>query len=133
MDENDAKQFGEYIRRHRKENRSSSRGLAEKAGIDIATLVRLEQGKYRAPRPDTLKGLAIALGLPLADIFARANYVVPYDLPGMTQYLRTKYGALPDEALAAVDTYFQQLMDEHGLDPNGPLAYEDEAAEGTAS
>ena len=126
MDENSAKRFGDYLRRHRKEQKLTSRGLAEKAGIDIATLVRLEQGKYRTPRPDTLKGLASALGLPLADVFAMADYVVPYDLPTMTPYLRAKYGSLPEEAITSMDDYFQQLLDQYGLNLKGPLASEDE-------
>lgn len=129
MDENSAKQFGDYLRRHRKEQKLTSRGLAERAGIDIATLVRLEQGKYRTPRPDTLKGLASALGRPLADVFTMAGYVVPYDLPTMTHYLRTKYGSLPEEAITSMDDYFQQLLGQYGLNLNGPLAYEDETTE----
>lgn len=129
MDENSARRFGDYLRRHRKEQKLTSRGLAEKAGIDIATLVRLEQGKYRTPRPDTLKGLASALGLPLADVFAMAGYVVPYDLPTMTHYLRAKYDTLPEEAIASMDDYFQALLDQYGLNLNGPLALEDETTE----
>lgn len=126
MDEKAAKQFGDYLRRQRQERKLTSRGLADKAGIDIATLVRLEQGKYRTPRPDTLRGLAAALGVPLADLFSMANYVVPYDLPSMPEYLHAKYQTLPDEAISAMDAYLKQLIDQHGLDVDGPREHEDE-------
>ena len=133
MDETSAKRFGDYLRRHRKDQKLTSRGLAEKAGIDIATLVRLEQGKYRTPRPDTLKGLATALGQPLADVFAMADYVVPYDLPTMTPYLRAKYADLPEEAISSMDAYFQTLLDQYGLDLNGPAAHEDDTTKHSES
>jgi transcriptional regulator with XRE-family HTH domain len=126
MDENGAKRFGDYIRRHRKQQKLTSRGLAERADIDIATVVRLEQGKYRTPRPKTLEGLSSALELPLADVFAMADYVLPYDLPTMTPYLKARYGFLPEEAISSLDAYFRTLLDKYGLDLNGPAAREDE-------
>lgn len=40
--------------------------------------------------------------------------------------LRTRYG-LPEDAIASVDEYIQKLIDERGLDPNGPAPFEDES------
>ncbi len=128
MDQIRAQQFGQYIQDERKQVRLSARGLCRAAGIDIATLVRLEQGKLKSPRPTTLTSLADALGLPHADVFAMAGYSVPYDLPSLTAFLRSKYTALPEYAVAEIDNYFQQTMDKHGIDLNGPLPGEDEDA-----
>jgi transcriptional regulator with XRE-family HTH domain len=132
MNETMARQFGEYLHEQRSKQHLTIRALAARAGVDTATLVRLEHGKYRAPRPDTLKGIATALGLPLADVFALANYVVPYDLPSFSPYLRAKYGDLPAAAIADLDSYFRDLVDQHHLDLKGPAPGEDEDHSGKA-
>jgi transcriptional regulator with XRE-family HTH domain len=132
MNETTARQFGDYLRKHRTDQHLSVRALATRAGIDHATLVHLEHGKYRTPRPDTLKGIATALGLPMADVFALANYVVPYDLPSFSPYLRAKYGDLPAAAIADLDSYFRDLVDQHHLDLKGPAPGEDEDHSGKA-
>ncbi|MCA1605051.1 MAG: helix-turn-helix domain-containing protein [Acidobacteria bacterium] len=126
MDQDTARRFGEFIRQLREKRRLSVRELASKSGIDSGGLTRLEHGRILAPRPDKLKALATALEVPLADMFAMAGYTVPYDLPSLAPYLRARYGHLPEETLSAVNDYLERLIDEHGLDPNGPLAFEDE-------
>lgn len=128
MKQDTAHRFGEYIRRLRKERKHSIRGLASRAGLNSGELSRLENGK-RNPQPDTLKALATALGVPLADMFAMADYIIPYDLPSMAPYLRARYGHLPEETLSAVNNYLERLIDEHDLDPAGPLDLEDEPSE----
>lgn len=120
-----AQKFGAYIKRLRTEQRLSIRGLANKVGMDSGALTRLEHGKV-SPKPNTLKSLAIALQVPLADMFVMAGYVIPYDLPSITPYLRARYSSLPEEAIASANDYLQKLIDEHGLDPRGPVALEDE-------
>jgi transcriptional regulator with XRE-family HTH domain len=129
MNQDAAQRFGQYIRQLREERKLSIRGLASEAGVDSGALTRLEHGKVRAPQPDTLKALAMALDVPLADMFAMADYIVPYDLPGMAPYLRARYGHLPEETLKEINNYLERLIDEHGLDPGGPLAFEDEPSE----
>ena len=54
--------------------------------------------------------------------------MIPYDLPSIAPYLQARYGHLPEETLASANDYFQRLIDEHGLDPNGPVALEDKAS-----
>lgn len=121
-------QFGAYIKRLRTQQKLSIRALADKIGMDSGALTRLEHGKV-SPKPNTLKSLAIALQVPLADMFVMAGYVIPYDLPSITPYLRARYGSLPEEAIASADDYLQKLIDEHGMDPRGPVALEDETNE----
>ncbi|HEU0087708.1 MAG TPA: helix-turn-helix transcriptional regulator [Pseudonocardiaceae bacterium] len=126
MNQDASQQFGKHIRHLRKQRKLSIRGLANKAGIDSGALTRLEHGKVQAPQPHTLTALAAALQVPLADLFAMAGYVIPYDLPSIAPYLNARYSFLPEEARASVNDYLQGLIDEHGLDPEGPAAFEDE-------
>lgn len=102
-----------------------SRELAAEAGVDSAYISRLEKGFYQSPRPDKLRGIAKALGIPLSDLFAMADYVT-YDLPNFGPYLRAKYGNLPEEAVTALDAYFDRITADHGLNPAGPAPGEDE-------
>lgn len=127
MDQDKAIAFGEHIKQLREHKKLSVRGLAAKAGVDDGALSRIENGK-RLPQAGTLKALASALDVPLADLFVAAGHIIPYDLPSITPYLRARYGQLPEEAIASLDSYLKQLIDEHGLDPNGPRDLEDETS-----
>jgi len=126
MKEEQARRLGEYIKKQRTEKGMGGRELAREAGVDTAYIVRLEKGHYHSPRPDTLRGIAKALGIPLADLFAMADYVMPYDLPNFGPYLRAKYGDLPEETVAALDSYFDRITADHGIDLTGPAPGEDE-------
>jgi len=126
MNNDTARTFGEYIKRLRQRQNLSMRGLASEAGIDSGALSRIEHGKIGTPQPDTLKALATALQVSLADVFAMAGYVVPYDLPSITPYLHARYSHLPEDTLTSIDDYLNKLIDEHGLDPSGPRDLEDE-------
>ncbi|HEU5156155.1 MAG TPA: helix-turn-helix transcriptional regulator [Streptosporangiaceae bacterium] len=129
MKQNAENQLGNYLKRLREERGLSIRGLARQAGIHDTGLVRIERGDIRTPRPEKLRRLAMALEVPLADLLAMAGYVVPYDLPSLTPYLRARYGHLPEASLTSIDNYLKQLIDEHDLDPRGPNGFEDEASE----
>jgi transcriptional regulator with XRE-family HTH domain len=131
MEQDATPDLGKYIKRLREDRGLSVRGLATKAGLHNGALSRIENGK-RAPAIDTLKAIATALDVPLMDMFAISGHLTPYDLPSITPYLRARYGHLPKDSLAAIDTYLKRLIDEHDLDPKGPLGYEDEANESSA-
>lgn len=88
----------------------SARTLAARANIDSGGLARLEWGKVSTPRPRTLRNLALALNISLADLFTRAGYVIPQDLPDIDMYLRLKYQYLPDESLDAILREVQRLI-----------------------
>ncbi|MBJ6647131.1 hypothetical protein DD630_05870 [Streptomyces sp. BSE7F] len=117
-------QFGEYLRGLRQSKGLGVRELARRAELDAGGITRIEQGKI-FPTLDTLKALATALEVPPSDLFTMAGYVIPSDLPSMSTYLRTRYG-LPEDAIASVDEYVQKLMQEKGLNPDGPAPFEDE-------
>lgn len=109
MNQEQAHDFGAYIRHTREANQLSIRGLATQAGIDDRCLAHIEHGDIHAPRPDTLRGLAVALHLSLADLFALAGYTIPQDLPCIETYLRTKYSALSDANIIAISQQVEVL------------------------
>ncbi len=122
-----AKRLGQTLRARREELGLSSRQLAEQAGMNDATIVRIEQGAFAAPRPDKLSRIAEALGLSLADVFALADYAVPDDLPSFQPYLRSKYRDMPAGAVDDLGKAFQRIVRKHGYQPDGPRDGEDEA------
>src|SRR3954469_7886301 len=55
--------FATLLRRHRRRVGASQRELAERAGLSVATVRDLEQGRTRQPQPSSVRALATALGL----------------------------------------------------------------------
>ncbi len=130
MDKGEAKRLGQHLRDAREALKLSSRALAERAGVTDATIVRIELGEFAAPSPDKLARMANALGLPLEDVYALADYAAPRQLPNLSPYLRTKYRDLPDETAAQIEAYAQRLAKKHGVDLRGPAPGEDEIETG---
>lgn len=108
--------LGSLVERHRKAARRTKRDVAREAGIDIATYIRLEQGRYASPSPITLKGVARALGIPVLELFAAAEYVTPHDLIEMAEYARTKTDLLPGEAENMLADLIARTIEEHGIE-----------------
>lgn len=108
MGPQDAKRLGAAIRRHRIAAGLSQNKLAELADQQLerrasdgekqtlrnSTILRLEDGKIRAPRPDLITAIAHVLNVDAADYFALAGYTTPNELPDLATYLRTKYPTL---------------------------------------
>lgn len=126
MDKDQARRLGRHLRQARDALHLSSRGLAARTGLTDATIVRIELGEFAAPSPDKLARMANALGLPLEDVYALADYAAPRQLPSLSPYLRTKYRDLPDEAAEQIAAYAQRLAKRHGVDLTGPAPGEDE-------
>jgi transcriptional regulator with XRE-family HTH domain len=129
VESDQVKRLGELLRNRRESLGLSQRQIAERAGVNDATIVRIEHDEINAPAPDKLSRIAEALGLPLADVFALARYVVPNELPSFTPYLRTRYHGMPDAAIADLDDAFARIVKQHGYRPEGPTAGEDETPE----
>lgn len=129
MSPEQARALGDFLREHRAALDLSTRQVAERSGTDQATIVRLEQGAFVEPRPDTLRAVAEALGVSLADVFALADYVIPSDLPAFTPYLRSKYRDLPRPAVEQLERSFRRIAKRHGYQPEGPAPGEDEQPE----
>jgi len=127
-----AKQLGRYLRREREAHGLSARDLARRSGVPDSTIIRIEQGLIASPRPDKLSKIARALGLSLAEVYARADYTVPADLPTLRPYLRAKYRDLPPEAIEQIEQYAERLARRHGVNLSGPAPGEDEQLGGSA-
>lgn len=124
MDEDQAKELGRYLRRHREAAGLSFRQLAAAVDIDPAQLVRLERGGVAFPRADLLGRIASELRLPVADVLTLAGYPTSRQLPNLRPYMRAKYRNLPPEAVDEVEAFIEDLAKRHG--GNGPASGEDE-------
>lgn len=71
--------FGEELRKIRKENGLSIRKTGELTGISHAYLSQIENGKRPKPKPDIIKKLSKALNVNYVDLMEKAGYFE--DLP----------------------------------------------------
>lgn len=126
MEPEQAEELGRFLRNRRVELGLSTRQLSAESGVNDATIVRIELGQFAAPSPDKLARLTEALGLKLADVFARADYVAPSELPSFAPYLRSKYRELPSGAVDELERYLARLAKRHGVVLEGPAPGEDE-------
>ena len=120
MNPEQSKALGALLKERRQQLGFSTYQVAQAAGARNSTVVRFEQGKFAAPSPEKLARFAEMLGIPLADVYARAGYLVPDELPSFDPYLDAKYGGLPESALAELRDHFKTLIDRHGFSDNQP-------------
>ena len=121
MNQEQSQALGALLRQKRQELGYSTYQLAKAAGVDQSVVVRFEQGKFAAPRPDKLARFAQLLGLSLADVYARAGYLVPDELPSFSAYLSAKYPELPETATAELRALFEELTTRHGVLAEAPI------------
>jgi len=114
----DAVRLGRYIQGQREARGLSGRALARAAGIDKASLHRIERGDILSPASHVLMGLAQALEVDLADLYLEAGLPLPKKLPSMKPYLRAKYD-LPEQAIAQIAEYVDLLTERYGKDQEG--------------
>jgi transcriptional regulator with XRE-family HTH domain len=135
MNQEQSRALGALLRQKRQELGYSMTQLAHAAGVPDSTVLRFERGEFAAPRPDKLARFASLLGIGLADLYAKAGYLVPDELPSFDFYLSAKYPDLPDEATTELVHRFDQLMADHGLTSIAPIHTEelpaDDAVGGT--
>jgi DNA-binding SARP family transcriptional activator/DNA-binding XRE family transcriptional regulator len=82
--------FGSLVRMYRHEAQLTQRELAAKAGLSIAALRDFEQGRRHRPRPNSLAGLATALGLSSDEAAGLAQAAtVPRRRPELTVPVRS--------------------------------------------
>jgi transcriptional regulator with XRE-family HTH domain len=112
MNEKQAQVLGALLRAKRKELGYSTYKLAEAAGVSNSTVVRFELGRFAAPSPEKLAKFAEALGLNLSDVYTKAGYVVPSDLPNFEIYLGSKYPELSKAAIKHLKTELEELQTE---------------------
>jgi transcriptional regulator with XRE-family HTH domain len=108
MIDSDPTRLGSTLRRRRITAGLTLREVAERTGMTISTISRLEVGEIETPKPEHLQRLARALDIEIEELYGEAGYLIPENLPELAPYLRSKYG-LPDQAVAALDEYFQAM------------------------
>ena len=107
----------------------STAEVARRAGVDVGTVWRIEQGQIANPRPESLQAIGEVLGIPASDLFAVAGWVPSKELPTIHPYLRTKYRELPADAMEEIEAHFAAVAKRHGISFNqneGPINGEDE-------
>ena len=119
MDEHQALRLGRFLRTRREHLSLTARQVAAKSGVHDTTVVRLEQGAFRAPRPETLRHIAASLDLSLADVYALADYSPPEDLPALGPYLQATYRELPPASVRRIEKYVRRLVARHAAEAAG--------------
>jgi transcriptional regulator with XRE-family HTH domain len=100
--------LGTYVQRLRHERNLSLRALAARAGVDLAWLSRLENGRIASPDARLLWRIARALNTEVADLYLEAGFGDARGLPGFAPYLRAKYH-LSDQAIAELEAHFERF------------------------
>src|SRR4051794_1686219 len=109
MTPQEATQLADLLRRHRQRQHLTAREVARRAGVDVGTVTRLEQGLILSPRAENLRAIGEALHIPAADLFAAAAWLPEGELPTFRPYLRSKYRDLPPEAIAEIESAFERI------------------------
>ena len=124
MTPNQAQALARLLRSHREKAGISASELARRAGVDKGTVTRIELGQIPSPKADNLRAIAEAIGLSASDVFTAAGWVPAHELPTMRPYLRTKYRAMPAEAVAEIEAYADRVAREYGVsfDPADPTS-----------
>ncbi len=80
--ENMEKRLGQRVRELRKKQKMSQTELAEKAGVALMTISRLERGEHD-PHMRTLWRIARSLGVPVVELIRSAGYAQNEEDAGM--------------------------------------------------
>jgi len=67
--------LGQQLRSVREEKRMTQRDIAERSGVAMDVISRLENAHYRSPGLRTLIRVATALGTPLGRLFAESDHL----------------------------------------------------------
>jgi transcriptional regulator with XRE-family HTH domain len=119
-------QLAALLKQKREELGLSGSEVARRAGVDVGTIWRIEHGQIAAPQAGSLKEIARVLQIPVADLFTITDMLPKGELPSWKPYLRAKYGDLPADEFAELETVFAKIVQRHGYDGNGPAPGEDE-------
>ncbi len=101
-----------YVRKLRVARGLSIRELGRIAVVDPTTVSRLERGLIESPDQRTLRGLAEALQVDVADLYSLAGYETGDRLPALQPYLRAKYDLSVDE-IDQLAAYFDLIKERH--------------------
>lgn len=117
MNQQQARVLGNLLRAKRTELGFSTYQLAAAAGVNSSTVIRIELGQFAAPGPDKLARFAKALGMNLGEIFAKAGYVVPEDLPDIETYLEIKQPSLSKSDRYRIVAHVNEILARQQVKP----------------
>ena len=124
MTDEERRQLADAVRTARQARGLTAREVARRAGVDVGTVTLLERCKIRQPRVENVRAIAEVVGLPLADVYSMLHWLPSDELPSLRPYMRAKYRDLPEDALAEVESFVEQLSRRHST--RGPVDHEDE-------
>lgn len=116
MDQKNALRIAVKITAARESHGWSINELARRSGVDQASIWRIEQGQSLNARPRTLRALGETLGISTADLFHAADWIGKWELPGLRNYLRCKYPAVPIGGRRKMEKACSDIASEYGLD-----------------
>jgi SOS-response transcriptional repressor LexA len=105
-----AKQFGETVKKLRKARNLTIHLLADMSSIDKGHLSRIERGLRNPPKPDAILRLADALGVQSDYLMAKAGYISPPGEGGLSdEEILRQVTISPIETKAISKEYLSQL------------------------
>jgi SOS regulatory protein LexA len=113
----DNKEFGNYLKKLRKENGLTIRQLTEKSGVSNAYLSQLETGKRGLPKPEILAKLHGPLGVGYDELMEKAGYIssnVRTELLPETIQTMEAFDDLNELILNASDMFIKSVRNDKG-------------------
>jgi len=109
------RQLGGYLRSLRPGNQPSLRDIAQRTGLDLNFLSKLERGQYETVRLETLRTIAKGYGVALEKLLAVSGFVNWEEppLPDLPVYLRTKFG-LTEEGIREAERFMKYAESQYG-------------------
>lgn len=118
--------IGHLVRKERIAQHLSAQTVADRAGINKSTLIRIENGDIANPTVDSLKHIGDVLDIPVADLYTAAGWLPSSQLPTPAIYLKAKFKHLPPSAIAEIETHIERIAATHDRAASGPQPGEDE-------
>ncbi|WP_160050463.1 helix-turn-helix domain-containing protein [Nocardiopsis sp. FR4] len=112
MTDEQANDFGVYIRELREAKGWGVRELARQVQLDPAAITKMESGRVHNPRTQTLRALATALSTPFAEILSMAACTPSCHIPCIGVHLRLCYSHLPEETIRRIEDFANQAIAE---------------------
>lgn len=123
--------LGWVIRRRRADQGMTIAQLAERSGLSVGQIHKLENDKVQKVNPAHLALLAEPLDIPVYRLWAVAGFRTPQELSDLTEDFEEKLAQLPRAALERLGLYVDRLRAEQGITAEA-LAVVGEEAEPTA-
>lgn len=120
----DAPTVGYVLQQARLEAGYTIKVLAQMAGVQASQIAKLEHDQVQKPNPGHLAALAGPLGLSVYTLYKAAGYPTPAAISSLAPHLEDALRRMPEDTLAKVEHYIEQLT--RPPEPTGPQPEADE-------